>query len=125
MEKREIICISCPIGCHLTAAYERGDNGEIGDISVTGNRCRRGVIYGTEEILAPRRMVTATCAIDSTLMARIPVKSTSPVPKELIDDLLNELYLLNLTPPISLGDSVISNFRDRGVDVVATRTLTE
>ena len=53
--KREMICISCPIGCHLTAEWENEET-----ITISGNKCNRGEIYGREEILAPKRVVTAT-----------------------------------------------------------------
>ena len=39
MEKRELICIGCPLGCPLTVTME-----ETG-ITVTGNTCKRGEIY--------------------------------------------------------------------------------
>ena len=35
MEKRELICIGCPLGCPLTVTME--ENG----ITVTGNTCKR------------------------------------------------------------------------------------
>lgn len=39
MEKtREMICIMCPMGCHLTVT-QKGD-----DVNVTGNGCNRGVV---------------------------------------------------------------------------------
>lgn len=121
--EREIICISCPLGCHLTAAYEAKGNLSDKDIAISGNKCKRGVIYGTEEILSPKRVVTATCSVNSRLMSRIPVKTTGSVPKEMIDSLINELYRLRLTPPVTLGDKIITNFRETGVDVVTTRSL--
>ena len=37
MEKRELICIGCPMGCPLTVQL---DDGEI--LSITGQTCKRG-----------------------------------------------------------------------------------
>ena len=45
MEKRELICIGCPLGCPLTVTME-----ETG-ITVTGNTCKRGEIYAKKEAL--------------------------------------------------------------------------
>ncbi|GHT76886.1 hypothetical protein FACS1894124_8770 [Spirochaetia bacterium] len=56
-----LTCITCPIGCALTA--EVGPGGSDSGITVTGNRCPRGAAYAKEEILAPKRVVTATCGI--------------------------------------------------------------
>ena len=46
MEKRELICIGCPLGCMVTVEME---NGEVK--SVTGNTCKRGDDYpqGSDE----------------------------------------------------------------------------
>ena len=40
MEKRELTCIGCPLGCSITVTLE---NGEIRD--VTGYTCKRGHDY--------------------------------------------------------------------------------
>ncbi|MBB6481562.1 DUF1667 domain-containing protein [Spirochaeta isovalerica] len=114
---KELICISCPMGCHLEVT-QKGD-----EISVKNNKCSRGEIYGKEELLAPKRVVTATCPVKSALMVRIPVKTTGALPKELINSLLEELYRTELKAPVNRGDIILSNFRDSGVDVVSTKTL--
>ena len=45
MEKRDLICVSCPIGCAVTV--ELDDNGQV--LSVTGNTCKRGDSYARQE----------------------------------------------------------------------------
>ncbi|OQY34804.1 MAG: hypothetical protein B6241_03745 [Spirochaetaceae bacterium 4572_59] len=122
MEKN-MICISCPIGCHLTVSYNENDVISHENIQVKGNKCPRGVIYGKEEILAPKRVVTATCAIDSGLMDRIPVKSTGAIMKEEIDGLLEELYRIRLKSPVKMGDVIISDYNKSGIDIVTSRSL--
>jgi len=115
---REMICISCPIGCHLTVEQE-GD-----EITVQGNKCPRGAIYGREEILAPTRVVTATVRITGARdISRLPVKSTKGVPKEKVAHLLNRLYQMELQSPVERGAPVIQDFEGTGIDVVATRSL--
>ena len=42
MEKRELTCIGCPLGCSITVTME---NAEI--LDVTGNTCKRGDAYGS------------------------------------------------------------------------------
>ena len=51
---REMVCIACPIGCRLSVERAEGDA-----VSVAGNRCPKGEVYAREELLAPRRTVTA------------------------------------------------------------------
>ena len=53
MEKRELVCVSCPMGCAITV--ELDDNGQV--TSVTGNTCPRGDKYARQECTHPERMV--------------------------------------------------------------------
>ncbi len=53
VEKVELTCITCPMGCQLTATLE---NGTVTD--VTGNNCPRGAQYAREELTTPMRMLT-------------------------------------------------------------------
>ena len=44
MERKELICIGCPLGCNLTVEM---DGGQV--VSVNGNTCKRGmIIKGTD-----------------------------------------------------------------------------
>jgi CxxC motif-containing protein len=121
--KREMICISCPIGCRLTVFWEDREELSGDDIRVEGNKCVRGEEYGKEEILAPKRVVTATCAICSRMTLRVPVKTNKPLIKRHIKGLLEEVYEMNLEPPIAMGDVIKSNIAGTKVDLVATRSV--
>lgn len=126
----ELVCITCPLGCHLTIE-RKGDD----ELLVSGNRCPRGVKYANEELLSPKRVVTATARVlrlpqesqsDSLgLVARLPVRSTGAYPKEAVGDLLKAIYALEVTVPVKRGTVLISNFKGSGVDVIAARTLLE
>ena len=52
METRNLTCIGCPMGCPLTVKIE---NGTV--LSVEGNTCKRGAIYGKKEVTDPTRIV--------------------------------------------------------------------
>jgi len=116
--RREMVCISCPIGCRLTVTV----SGEV--ITVEGNRCARGEVYGTEEMRSPKRVVTATMATDSERIPRLPVRTTAALPKELIDGLLNEIYGRRVPLPVRRGEIIIQDYRGTGIDVVAARSIT-
>lgn len=113
--KKEMVCVSCPIGCRLTVAAD-GD----GAISVQGNKCQKGAEYAEAELLNPRRTVTATCTLKSDIHPRLPVRTAEPCPKEMIGEILSRIYGLTLIPPVKAGDVL---FEHRGVRVLATRTL--
>ncbi|MCC5896698.1 MAG: DUF1667 domain-containing protein [Phormidium sp. GEM2.Bin31] len=117
-ETTHYLCIGCPMGCRL----EVDDvDGEV--VEVRGNSCRRGDAYGRQEHVAPTRMVTTTVRVENGRWARLPVKTRDAIPKELMGDLCDALHTLTLQAPISMGDVVLPNALDTGVDVVASRDM--
>jgi CxxC motif-containing protein len=120
--KRNLVCISCPLGCRLTVTWE-----DESDITVTGNKCAKGESYAHEEILAPKRVVTATVAVAGQAVTsaprRLPVKTSAPLLKEHIPALLNELYGMEVEAPLRCGDVLLKDIAGTGVDLVATRSL--
>lgn len=114
--KRELVCISCPIGCRLSA-----DVKEDGSLKITGNQCPKGVEYAREEINAPKRIVTTT--VLSGDHGRVPVRTDKPLPIEEIKGLLSELHSMCLNQPVHRGDTIVKNFNDTGVDVIASLSV--
>ena len=57
MAEKVLICICCPVGCRLTADIT-GEN-----VSVSGNRCKRGADYAVNELLHPMRTLTTTVRV--------------------------------------------------------------
>jgi CxxC motif-containing protein len=130
---RELTCIICPIGCSISVE-EKSGSGSFSDLTIAGNRCPRGADYAREEIHSPKRVVTATCGIALTpslelspraftAPRRIPVKTSLPCPKEMIDELLGDIYRLKLSLPVKAGDRPIVNWKGSGIDLVVTRSL--
>lgn len=115
---REMVCIVCPIGCKLTIEMKAE-----GEISVTGNRCPKGEAYGREEMLAPKRVVTAVVRTDSRAFPYIPVRTDKSLPRELIPELIGNLAQHMVHLPAACGTVLMDNFRGSGVNVVTTRTL--
>lgn len=58
MEKRNLICICCPLGCSLTVTLLEGKNS-----IVEGNTCPKGKSYGEKECINPTRMVTSSVPV--------------------------------------------------------------
>ena len=79
MEKREITCINCPMGCLLDVEVEDGKV-----ISVTGNTCPRGTIYAEKEVTSPTRIVTGTIAVFGGVDPVVAAKTEHDIPKEKI-----------------------------------------
>lgn len=102
----ELICIKCPRGCNLVVD---GDN-------VTGNLCPRGLDYAREEQTNPLRIVTTLIKVGEKVVS---VKTSSEVPKARINDVLDEIAKINVETT-SIGDVVLTNILDLGVDIVVT-----
>jgi CxxC motif-containing protein len=114
---KEIICIACPMGCHLTVVGESPDS-----FCVTGNKCAKGAKYGLEEATNPKRVVTYVVRSNSESLPFVPVRTDDALPKELIPDLIADLNKLRVNTPFNRGDVVLANFANTSVNVVATRT---
>ncbi|MBQ9058569.1 MAG: DUF1667 domain-containing protein [Atopobiaceae bacterium] len=119
MEKRELTCIGCPMGCLVTVEID--DNGEV--VGVTGNTCKIGDTYGREEVTNPTRIVTSTVIIEGAEKTRLPVKTASSIPKSAIFDVMDVINHAHATAPVKIGDVVIADVCGTGVDVVATRAI--
>lgn len=115
---REMICINCPLGCHLTV-----DDSNLDDIKVTGNTCPRGVVYAKNEITSPKRMVTGSVRVEGGNIAMVSVKTREAIPKQLIFDSLQTLKTVVLHAPVRIGDVVVANVCGCGVDIIATKEI--
>lgn len=115
MGKRSMICTVCPVGCHLEIDEDT--------MEVTGNRCPRGEKYANKEVLNPERNFASTVAIKSDRTRRVSVKTESPVPKEKIFDCMAAINKTLIEAPVHVGDVVIENVCDTGVNIVATRSV--
>ena len=117
-QTKELICINCPLGCPLVVTLA---DGEV--VSVTGNTCKRGEIYGRKEVTNPTRIVTTTVPVDGSDSERmVSVKTAHDIPKEKIFDIMNELRNVRATAPVAIGDVILKDACGTGVDVVATKS---
>ena len=118
MEKRELICIGCPMGCPITVMMEDGKV-----VSVTGNTCPRGKIYAEKEVTNPTRIVTSTVRALDGDKPFISVKTKEDIPKEKIFDCMKEINRVTVKAPVAIGDVVLENVAGTGVPVVATKAV--
>ena len=78
----DFTCIMCPVGCNLNVTK----NGN--EITVFGNGCPRGEIYGKNEITLPKRMITT---IKKYKNGTISLKTSEAIDKNLIEKVLKEI----------------------------------
>nr|WP_246517352.1 DUF1667 domain-containing protein [Clostridium aciditolerans] len=117
---RDLICIGCPIGCQLQVKL---DGKEV--VEVTGNTCKRGEDYAKKECTNPTRIVTSSVYVEGGEIGVVPVKTETDIPKEKIFDCIKALKGIVVKAPINIGDIIVENILDTGVNIVATRKVDE
>lgn len=116
--KKEMICISCPMGCYLTVDY-------VGKTiqGITGNRCKVGLEYAEKEIFNPERTLTTTVRVKGGHLPLVSVRTSKPIPKNRIFEAMNLLAKLEVDAPVKIGDEIIQNLFDTNVSVVSTKNI--
>ena len=118
MERRELTCIGCPMGCQITVELE---GTEI--LSVTGNTCAIGDRYARNEVIHPERTVTSTVVVEGGSHPRLSVKTAGNIPKDKIFDCIREINAVRVKAPVKIGDVVVPNVAGTGVNVIATKNI--
>lgn len=113
MEKVELICTTCPLGCNITVSME---NGEIMDIK--GNSCPRGKTYAAAEVTMPMRTLTSTVRAKNGVM--VPVKTDKPIEKARLMECMDQLRGVVVNLPVHIGDIIIKDIAS-GANLVATK----
>jgi len=118
--KKDIICIVCPKGCTIHVDYD-----ETGIKSMEGYSCKRGIDYATAEILSPTRVITSSVKIKNAKYTVCPVKTSCPVSKDKIQEVMKNICCVQVQAPVKQGDVIIKDVCGTGADIVATQTLEE
>lgn len=118
MEKRELTCIGCPLGCTVQVTLEDG-----AVVSVTGNTCPRGDAYARKEVTHPTRIVTTTVPVRGGTAATVSCKTRSDIPKDKIFAVIRALKAVTADAPVAIGDVLLPDAAGTGVDVIATKDV--
>lgn len=115
----KIICITCPKGCTLEVTHE----GQT--VTKIKPGCKRGHEYARRELVDPRRMVATTVRIQGGIHPLLPVTTSAPFPKQRILELMAFLRQIELRAPIVMGQPILCNILDTGIDILASRDMPE
>ena len=118
MSERELICISCPMGCRLTVKLEGNEV-----VSVTGNTCPRGEEYARKECTNPERILTSTVKIDGAVHRVLPVITDREIPLGKLFEAMEAIRKVEVDAPVKEGDILIENILGTGANVIASRSM--
>lgn len=108
-----LTCIVCPVGCKIKIDE---------DGNIHGARCDRGVNFVKRELLSSERILTTTVKIERGIVKVIPVKSSRPILKDKLRDIVKRISNISVSAPINRGDVV---YEDDEVKLIATRSVPE
>ncbi len=117
-EQREFICVTCPVGCSIDALVEADEL-----VELRGQACQRGIAFVEKELAAPERMLTTTVRVRGGKLPLVPVRSTGPLPKEVLFQVADALRKVELQAPVAWHQVVLENTLGTGVDIVTSRPL--
>lgn len=105
------------MGCRLKI------EGTPADPIISGNKCKRGIPFAREELTNPTRMICSTVRILGGIHRVVPVKTDRPLPEKYKFEIMTLINTVAVTSPVKMGDIVLENVFDTGVNVVITRNM--
>lgn len=117
---REIVCVLCPMGCKMNVEIKKGEI-----IKIENAECGRGKDYSIQEVKSPVRDFFTTVRVKGGRIPILSVRSNKPIPKDMLIPCASELAGVILSAPVRLGDTIIKNILNLGVDIVATKDIEE
>jgi len=115
----KILCVTCPKGCTLQVTHAGKTVIEVKP------GCKRGHQYAARELVDPRRMVATTVRAMNAVHPLLPVYTSAPFPKARIQELRAALRALEVPAPVKMGQVVLANLLDTGIDIIASRDLAQ
>lgn len=110
---KEFICIVCPRGCHIKVDGE----------SITGYTCKRGLEYVKQESVAPKRTVTSTVKVKNGDFRVVSCRTTEPIDKNKMFDLMNIINKIEVEAPVKVGDVLLDNIFGTSAKLIATKEI--
>lgn len=117
-KEKELLCIVCPTGCRLRVAWQAN-----GSFAVSGNGCKRGVQFATDEMTHPMRSLTTTVRTAFAGVPVLPVRTDGEIPKEKVPDAMRELGRVVVNERLGCGDIVLPDVAGCGRRVIATSDI--
>lgn len=111
--KRRFICTVCPVGCEIDTVTD-----DTGNITLSGNSCKRGEAYVRAELTDPQRTVTTTVMRCDGVP--VSVRTDKPVPRRLMLQIMDILSKASAPADVRPGDVLTADILGTGADIVVT-----
>lgn len=111
----QITCIICPLGCKGTVIIN-----DAGNIEVKNYRCEKGATYAITEYTSPKRILTTTILVEGSSRKLLPVRTSKPIPKNLLMDMMIYLSQIKVKPPVKINQVIVKNIAGTEADIIAT-----
>lgn len=120
MGSRDMVCIVCPVGCHMKISE---DNDRESGYRVEGANCKRGEAYAIKELINPTRLLTSTIKINGASLPRLPVRTDNEIPKDKIFEVMEIINNIELQAPVKMGQILEADILGLGVNIISSRSL--
>jgi len=120
--KRKMRCIVCPEGCSLLVEYDKNTGRPI---MIEGHKCKRGIKFAEDEIKNPLRTLTTTVRISSKKAARLAVRSSIPVGRDKMLQVIKLVRQIEIKAPVNMGDIIIHDVLGTGADIISCSSIKE
>lgn len=114
---KNITCVICPKGCQIQAALNNGL------WEIKGNGCKRGIEFAINESTNPHRSLTTTVKTAFNEYPLLPVKTDKDIPLNMISTAMKEINKLTLDHEVSIGEILIENLLNTGVNIISTSDI--
>jgi CxxC motif-containing protein len=115
--KKEMVCIICPNSCDLEVEIHDGQ------ITVLGERCKRGFEYAESEMTNPMRTIATSIFVENGEFPLASVRLSKPVAKELIFEIMKQIKVIRLKAPVKIGTVVVKNICGTDSDLIITKNV--
>lgn len=149
----ELTCILCPKGCRLRVDDKNGYRVTGNTCPRGAAYGREEALHPTRTVTSTVRIffeknsepaTAKTCASDGSrhdllappmplvsyfypnrpkIEARLPVKTSAPIAKDKIFEVMEAINRITVRGPVQLGDIILSGVAGTDVDILATRTM--
>ena len=119
INEKKLTCVICPNSCRMTVWMDAITH----EVKIEGYTCPQGKEYGLNEYKNPLRTIITTMRIEGSLLPVVPVRSVKPIPKTKLADAMKIINTAVCKAPLKMGDVLIKNILDTGIDVIACRDM--